>query len=62
MQTGYLIPFLTEHYTAHHTAHGAYVVKCAGRIVATFDDGSTRAENHTRAANRAYQLNRARNL
>lgn len=56
------IPFLTEHYTVHHAGHGACVIKCAGRIVATFDDGASRKENHTRAANRAYQLNRARNL
>lgn len=58
----YLIPFVTEHYTAHHAGHGQYVIKCAGRIVARIDDGATRAENHERAANRAYQLNRARNL
>jgi hypothetical protein len=56
------IPFLTNHYTAHHAGHGSYVVKCAGRIVARIDGGATRAENHERAANRAYQLNRARNL
>jgi hypothetical protein len=58
------IPFLTNHYTAHHAGHGSYVVKCAGEIIpgGRFDDGQTRAENHERAANRCYQLNRARNL
>ena len=56
------IPFLTTHYTAHHAAHGHYVIKCDGRFIARIDDGQTRAENHERAANRCYQLNRARNL
>lgn len=56
------IPFLTTHYTAHHAGQGHYVIKCNGEIKARIDDGQTRAENHERAANRCYQLNRARNL
>ena len=53
----YLTPFINQPYTAHRT-HTGYVVKCAGRIIALFD--GVNAFEH--ASNRAYQLNRARNL
>jgi hypothetical protein len=42
-------------YTVCHTYGSEFVVKCDGRIIATFD-------SFEYAENRAYQLNRARLL
>jgi hypothetical protein len=55
MSAPHHIPFITEHYTVRHVWRSEYAVKCGGKVIARFD----RFEH---AADRAYQLNRARLL
>ena len=49
------IPFIATHYMVRSIDGSKYVVTCDGRVIAQF-------ENYEEAANRAYQLNRARLL
>jgi hypothetical protein len=55
MTVPHRIPFITQHYTVRHVWRSEYVIKYEGKVIARFD----RFEH---AADRAYQLNRARLL
>ena len=49
------IPFIATQYRVRSIDGSKYAVTCDGRVIAEF-------ENYEEAANRAYQLNRARLL